>query len=76
MFLYIENIIMLKTFEAADLEQKQDTDHLATGHCGWASRRFPQNEVFSGFIKVLAKFVNYAENIGNFIVCNHAFVSI
>ncbi len=67
---------MLKTFETADLEQKQNADNLATGHCRWTSRRFPKNEVFSGFIKVLAKFVNYAKNIGNFIICNHAFVDI
>ncbi|TCV05013.1 hypothetical protein EDC17_10821, partial [Sphingobacterium alimentarium] len=34
----------------------------------------PNDEVFSVFFKVLAKLINYAENIGNFIVCNHSLV--
>jgi hypothetical protein len=67
---------MLKAFETTDLEQKQNADHLTIGHCGRTTRRLAQNEVFSRFIKVLAKFVNYAENISNFIVCNHAFLDI
>ncbi len=55
-----------------NLQMKSLYNNLTIGHYKRRFGRLTQNEVFSGFIKILAKLVNYAENSSNFIAANHS----